>query len=86
MKYTPIVHRGARHHRTLPHVKTPCDRLLAPACSSAVHVERRPAAAVECRVKASIGKFFAYGSSEDDALMGLFFKVALRNQNFVLQP
>ena len=84
MKLHPIVHRGARHHRTLPHVKTPCDRLLAPALQTAVHVERRPAAAVECRVKASIGRYFAYGSSDEDALLGLFFKVALQNQNFVL--
>jgi hypothetical protein len=84
MKLRPIIHRGARHHRTLPSVQTPCDRLLAPACSSAVHVERRPASAPECRVKASIGRYFAYGSSDEDALLGLFFKVALRNQNFVL--
>jgi hypothetical protein len=81
------IQRGAtmHHRRSVPAVAAPSDNLVKTSPSGVV-VTKQPAAGPECKVKASIGRYFAFGSSEEDALLGLFFKVAFRNQNLVLLP
>ena len=89
MKYRPIIHRGAQHHAKrapLPSVNAPSDLLIKSTSPTMVRIERQPNADVSCRVRASIGRYFALGCSEDDALLGLFMKVATKNQNLVMLP